>query len=98
MRAGGPTSAPRLIFDPGVDDSAMLLDSVFSVLSTAYGVRPASLREGEFSVNNEIARMFNVLFDSGALHHVLTPGFRSRKVASVRGFELPGVRNDNGCE
>ena len=69
MRAGGPTSAPKLIFDPGVDDSAMLLDSVFSVLSTVYGVRPASLREGEFSVNNEIAKMFNVLFDSGALHH-----------------------------
>ena len=47
----------------------MLLDSVFTVLSTVYGVRPASLREGEFCVNNEIAKMFNVLFDSGALHH-----------------------------
>ena len=92
MRAGGPTSAPRLIFDPGVDDSAMLLDSVFSVLSTAYGVRPASLREGEFSVNNEIARMFNVLFDSGALHHSyisesIVDEHRTEWASMIRPFE-----------
>ncbi|MFN9907643.1 MAG: hypothetical protein ACK56F_16215, partial [bacterium] len=27
------------------------------------------MREGQFSVGGDIARMFNVLFDSGALHH-----------------------------
>ena len=47
----------------------MLLDAVYTELSLAYGMRPASLREGQFSVNGDIARMFNVLFDSGALHH-----------------------------
>ena len=58
-----------MIFDPGIDDSTMLLDAVYTELSLAYGMRPASLREGQFSVNGDIARMFNVLFDSGALHH-----------------------------
>ena len=46
----------------------MLLDSVFTALSTVYGLRPASMREGEFSVNEVIERMFTVLFDTGALH------------------------------
>ena len=46
----------------------MLLDSVFSALSTNYGLRPASMREGEFSVNEVFERMFTVLFDTGALH------------------------------
>ena len=58
-----------MIFDPGKDDTAMLLDGVFSVLSAAYGLRPASLREGEFEVNGVLEKMFSVLFDSGALHH-----------------------------
>ena len=60
---------PRLIFDPGIDDSTMLLDAVYTELSLAYGMRPASLREGQFSVDGDVAKMFNVLFDSGALHH-----------------------------
>ena len=47
----------------------MLLDSVWDALSTVYGLRPASIREGEFSVNGEFDKMFTVLFDSGALHH-----------------------------
>ena len=47
----------------------MLLDAVHDVLSTVYGARPASLREGEFCANDKVAKMFNVLFDSGALHH-----------------------------
>ena len=47
----------------------MLLDAVYAELQMTYGNRPASLREGQFLVNNETARMFNVLFDSGALHH-----------------------------
>ena len=46
----------------------MLLDSVFTALSTNYGLRPASMREGEFSVNEVFERMFTVLFDTGALH------------------------------
>ena len=62
-------TTPRLIFDPGIDDSTMLLDAVYTELSLAYGTRPASLREGQFSVGGDIARMFSVLFDSGALHH-----------------------------
>ena len=41
----------------------------FTVLPLAYGMRSASSREGQFSVNGDIAKMFNVLFDSGALHH-----------------------------
>ena len=47
----------------------MLLDAVYTELSLAYGMRPASLREGQFSVDGDVAKMFNVLFDSGALHH-----------------------------
>ena len=47
----------------------MLLDAVYTQLQITYGIRPASLREGQFTVNNNVARMFNVLFDSGALHH-----------------------------
>ena len=47
----------------------MLLDAVYAELQMTYGNRPASLREGQFLVNNETAKMFNVLFDSGALHH-----------------------------
>ena len=46
----------------------MLLDSVFAALSTNYGLRPASMREGEFCVNECFERMFTVLFDTGALH------------------------------
>ena len=84
--------APRQIFDPGIDDSAMLLDSLFTTLSTVYGVRPASLREGEFSVNNDIAKMFNVLFDSGALHHSyisaeIVEGHRDQWESCIRPYE-----------
>ena len=46
-------TTPRLIFDPGLDDSTMLLDAVYTELSLAYGTRPASLREGQFSVGGK---------------------------------------------
>ncbi len=46
----------------------MLLDRVITALSTVYGLRPASMREEEFCVNEVIERMFTVLFDTGALH------------------------------
>ena len=47
----------------------MLLDAVYAELQMTYGNRPASLREGQFLVNEDTAKMFSVLFDSGALHH-----------------------------
>lgn len=46
-----------------------MLDSLCEVLCSVYGHRPASLREGEFSLNGVDVKMFSVLFDSGALHH-----------------------------
>ena len=63
-----PIPTPIKIFDPGIEDTLMLLDSVCETLSTVQVHRPASLREGEFKVNEAVERMFNVLFDSGALH------------------------------
>ena len=31
-------------------------------------LRPAAFREGEFTVNGVVSKMFNVLWDSGACH------------------------------
>jgi len=59
-----------MVFDPGIDeDSLMVLDAVSSTLCHVYGARPASFREGEFKCGNITVKMFDILFDSGALHH-----------------------------
>ena len=63
-------STPTMVFDPGIDeDSLVVLDAVASTLCHAYGVRPASFREGEFQCGGVTVKMFDILFDSGALHH-----------------------------
>ena len=59
-----------MVFDPGIDDdSLVVLDAVSSTLCNAFGMRPASFREGEFKCGDVVVKMFDILFDSGALHH-----------------------------
>jgi len=44
-----------------------VLDAVVAVVKQQ-GVRPMSCREGEFKVGTVTVKVFNVLFDTGALH------------------------------
>ena len=44
-----------------------MLDAVVAVVKQQ-GVRPMSCREGEFKVGTVTVKVFNVLFDTGALH------------------------------
>ena len=76
--------APTKIYDPGgsddsADDSAdddaldgldcivLCIDALLSAVDVLTP-RPAAFREGEFTVNGVVSRMFNVLWDSGACH------------------------------
>ena len=67
---------PRQIYDPGGDDidceldqDCMLLcvDALMAVVDFL-NPRPAAFREGEFEANGVVAKMFSVLWDSGACH------------------------------
>ena len=59
-----------MVFDPGIEeDTLAVLEAVSTTLCHTYGVRPASFREGEFKCGDVTVKMFDVLFDSGALHH-----------------------------
>ena len=64
---------PRLIYDPGGDnvedlDSMLLCIQALVATVGSLNLRPAAFREGEFDVNDDCAKMFSVLFDSGAVH------------------------------
>ena len=45
----------------------MLLDAVAAIVRQPGG-RPLSIREGQFRVGEKTVNVFNVLFDTGALH------------------------------
>ena len=71
---------PRKIYDPGGSDDSMdderyeeldcivlCVDAVMAATDVLQP-RPAAFREGEFTVNGVVAKMFSVLWDSGACH------------------------------
>ena len=65
-------SAQSHIFDPEIaapedDETELLLEAVGDIIRTR-GARPLSFREGEFQAGGVPVRIFNVLFDTGALH------------------------------
>ena len=63
---------PRQIFDPGGEydieqlDSMMLCMDAVQHMVSGLNVRPAAFREGEFVTNDRTAKMFSVLWDTGA--------------------------------
>jgi len=64
------------VFDLGIsddewNDSELLLDAVAAIVREPGG-RPLSIREGQFGVGEKTVKVFNVLFDTGALHKTVT--------------------------
>ena len=50
-----------------LDCIVLCMDALMAATDVLH-TRPAAFREGEFVVNETIAKMFNVLWDSGACH------------------------------
>ena len=65
-------SAQSEVFDPGIDllgdeDTELVLDAVGALVRNQGG-RPLSFREGEFEAGGTSIKVYDVLFDTGALH------------------------------
>ena len=64
--------AQTKIFDPGIagsddDETELLLEAAGDAVRIP-GARALSFREGEFQAGEVAIKIFNVLFDTGALH------------------------------
>ena len=65
-------SAQSEVFDPGIDllgdeNTELVLDAVGALVRNQGG-RPLSFREGEFEAGGTSIKVYDVLFDTGALH------------------------------
>ena len=68
---------PRKVYDPGgeheyeryeeLDCIVLCVDAVMAATDVLQ-TRPAAFREGEFTINGVVSKMFSVLWDGGACH------------------------------
>ena len=84
---------PILVYNQGIEeDTRKVLVAVSTTLCHTYGLRPASYRSGKFKCGAVTVKIFDSLFDSGALHH----SFISADIVKKEWLK-PAKRSSGSC-